>query len=269
MTYEKAGEILDELMDGLPEGIFDGLNGGVSFVQDEMQSDGDELYTMGQYHSGGPMGSYITLYYGSFEKVLGDKSDAVYAKELKRTLYHELTHHVETMAGDRSLERDDERFMEDYEAFKAGEPLSVSAVLFASGANLGLCAAADSLFRAGLKSRGITDIYSGFAVVPGYEPVDISVGAREAAEELGGEEFGRPEALSRDVMRRYDAVFCMTEDEADDMALEYPEFDVRIFALGEQDVRGPGLMRGWKKCVSEIKEGVNSLIDELCAEDGK
>lgn len=34
LTYEQAGDVLDDLVDELPEEIFKNLNGGVSFVED-------------------------------------------------------------------------------------------------------------------------------------------------------------------------------------------------------------------------------------------
>jgi len=41
-------------------------------------------------------------------------SRAKFKKELEITLKHELTHHLESLAGERDLEKEDDRFMEDY-----------------------------------------------------------------------------------------------------------------------------------------------------------
>ena len=38
LTYEQAGDVLDDLVDELPEEIFKNLNGGVSFVEDAVRS---------------------------------------------------------------------------------------------------------------------------------------------------------------------------------------------------------------------------------------
>lgn len=46
LTYEQAGDVLDDLVDELPEEIFKNLNGGVSFVEDAVRSD-DGRYTLG------------------------------------------------------------------------------------------------------------------------------------------------------------------------------------------------------------------------------
>ena len=76
-----------------------------------------------------------------------------FKKELKRTLYHELTHHVESLAGDRSLEYEDDRFMADYEAMSKNEPLDVDSVLFA-GRDVDLITAAAALFDLRCREKG-------------------------------------------------------------------------------------------------------------------
>ena len=39
LTYEQAGDMLDDLVDELPEEIFKNLNGGVSFVDEAVRDD--------------------------------------------------------------------------------------------------------------------------------------------------------------------------------------------------------------------------------------
>lgn len=112
LTYEQAGDVLDDLVDELPEEIFKNLNGGVSFVEDAVRSD-DGRYTLGMYFRD-KMGRHIELYYGSFTELYGDMDDETFRRRLKSTLHHELTHHIESQAGDRSLERWDERQSELY-----------------------------------------------------------------------------------------------------------------------------------------------------------
>lgn len=107
LTYEQAGDVLDELVDELPGEIFKNLNGGVSFVEDAVR-DEDGRYTLGMYFHD-KMGRHIELYYGSFVELYGDMDDETFHRRLKSTLHHELTHHIENQAGDRSLERWDER----------------------------------------------------------------------------------------------------------------------------------------------------------------
>ncbi|NLF34633.1 MAG: hypothetical protein GX585_01555, partial [Clostridiales bacterium] len=60
------------------------------------------------------MGRYINLYYGSFAAVLGDEPEEVWDDELYATLAHEFTHHIESLAGERGLERKDAALLEEY-----------------------------------------------------------------------------------------------------------------------------------------------------------
>ncbi len=112
ITFEEAGEYLDKLAEELPEGIMSELNGGINLLSDERPSPAGDLSVLGMYYSGGQLGRYIELYYGSFVKLFGMRPRRVFERELKKTLYHELTHHIESLAGDRSLEREDEHFLE-------------------------------------------------------------------------------------------------------------------------------------------------------------
>ncbi|MCL2383824.1 MAG: metallopeptidase family protein [Oscillospiraceae bacterium] len=49
------------------------------------------------------MGRYISIFYGSFVQLYGHYSKEDLYEELKKTLIHEFTHHVESLAGDRTL----------------------------------------------------------------------------------------------------------------------------------------------------------------------
>ncbi len=113
ITFEEAGEYLDTLIEKLPEGILRELNGGINLLPEEKPSSVRGLSVLGMYYSGGQMGRYIELYYGSLVRLFGGNPPSVLKNELKKTLYHELTHHLESLAGERSLEREDERFLED------------------------------------------------------------------------------------------------------------------------------------------------------------
>ena len=106
LSFEEAGNILDAAADALPEGIFENLNGGVNLVEEE-KLDEDGNHIMGLYHHDG-MGRWVEIFYGSFAAVYADAPDEEIAEELKKTLRHELTHHVENKAGDRTLEKWDE-----------------------------------------------------------------------------------------------------------------------------------------------------------------
>jgi len=116
ITIDEMSNILDEVAADLPEEIFKDLNGGVSLLDEAKKSTKDpngRLYTLGEYRRD-QMGRYIVLYYGSLCAVYGNISRERYRKHLKDVLTHELTHHWESLAGERKLEIKDEIKMERY-----------------------------------------------------------------------------------------------------------------------------------------------------------
>ena len=115
-TIDEINEMLDDIALELPDGIFDDLNGGVSLLPETKRSNADPgggLYTLGEYRRD-QMGRYIVIYYGSVCAVHGRGTrDEMYAS-LKKLLAHELTHHLESLAGDRDLEIEDEIELDNY-----------------------------------------------------------------------------------------------------------------------------------------------------------
>ncbi|MCL1844922.1 MAG: hypothetical protein FWF77_03365 [Defluviitaleaceae bacterium] len=108
MTFEEAEIALDEIADALPEEIFSGLNGGYVLTEERL-FDSNGLVILGQYHrEPHGLGRYITVNYGSLVEVFGYYSPRRFRRELKRVLHHELIHHLEDLAGDKSLEIQDE-----------------------------------------------------------------------------------------------------------------------------------------------------------------
>ncbi|MCL1878562.1 MAG: hypothetical protein FWF80_06865 [Defluviitaleaceae bacterium] len=107
LSFEDAAIALDEIADALPPEIFDGLNGGYVLTEQRLY-DENGLIILGQYHrEPHGLGRYITVHYGSMVEVYG-YSPQKFRRELKRVLHHELTHHLEDLAGDKSLEIQDE-----------------------------------------------------------------------------------------------------------------------------------------------------------------
>ena len=104
LTFEEAQAALDELVDELPPGIFKGLNCGVSLLPDVLY-DSNGLLILGQYHvQPRGLGRYVTINYGSMMLAHGHLCPIKFRDKLKKVLHHELTHHLESLAGDRSLE---------------------------------------------------------------------------------------------------------------------------------------------------------------------
>lgn len=117
ITIEETQDILDEIAEGLPPEFFRGLNGGILLLPDTKMSpyavDGD-LWILGEYTHGGLAGRMIKIYYGSFQKMFGHASREAFAAQLEETLLHEFTHHLESLAGERGLEKWDEEQLENY-----------------------------------------------------------------------------------------------------------------------------------------------------------
>ena len=115
MTIEEAGHLLDALAEELPPEFYRELNGGILLdPKAKPHPDASGLLIMGEYHVHPALGRYIIIYYGSFARLYGGLPDSSWEGELRRTLRHEFTHHVESLAGVRDLERRDEDDMDRY-----------------------------------------------------------------------------------------------------------------------------------------------------------
>lgn len=126
LSFDETGDLLDALAETFPEALFRDLNGGVSLLP-EAVPDPDfppgEVFVMGEFCDD-MMGRYINLYYGSFA-ALAEREDwtrADWEEELRVTLAHELTHHIEGLAGERGLDaKDEEELARLLEAYEDGE----------------------------------------------------------------------------------------------------------------------------------------------------
>ena len=119
VSIEEVEEMLDEIAMTLPQVFYNKLNGGILLLPEvrmHPEGKGDDLYIMGQYHSDMNMGKYIIIYYGSFMEVYGHLPKEGLYNQLKKTLIHEFTHHLENLAGDRSLADRDRRELQQYKA---------------------------------------------------------------------------------------------------------------------------------------------------------
>ena len=117
ITIEEMEEMLDELAAELPERFYEELNGGILLLPETRLSPealDDDLYTLGEYHYSYSMGRYITIYYGSFDALYGHLAPQEIKDRLRSTLRHEFTHHLESLAGEKDLEIEDERQLARY-----------------------------------------------------------------------------------------------------------------------------------------------------------
>lgn len=115
LTIDQCYDILDKLVEEYPEELFRDLNGGILLLEEALPDPeaGEDVYIMGEY-CWDEMGRYIYLYYGSFVELLSDEDESVWEEELRLTLRHELTHHVEGMAGEKSLEYKDSEQLQEF-----------------------------------------------------------------------------------------------------------------------------------------------------------
>ena len=120
LTIDQVNEILDEIAEGFPAALFDGLNGGVNLLEETVEDPEfppGEMYILGEYCDD-LLGLYINLYYGSFA-ALAEREDwtaEIWQDELRITLSHELTHHMENRSGLHAL---DDRDAEELARWRA------------------------------------------------------------------------------------------------------------------------------------------------------
>lgn len=117
ISIEETQELLDEIAESLPHDFYRDLNGGILLLPEEKPSpysvDGD-LWILGEYQRGGLMGRLIKIYYGSFARMFPNAGKDRIADQLRETLLHEFTHHLESLAGERGLEVWDEEQLARY-----------------------------------------------------------------------------------------------------------------------------------------------------------
>ena len=124
LSFDQAGDLLDQMAEELPEAVFEGLNGGVSLLPDTVLDPEleDEVYILGEFCED-QMGRYIQLYYGSFAALAEreDWDEETWEDELYTTLSHELTHHMEGRGGLHALDDRDAEELEEYRREYGGE----------------------------------------------------------------------------------------------------------------------------------------------------
>lgn len=111
--------MLDTMAEQFPQALFQDLNGGVNLLEEAVpdpEFPPGEMYVLGEYCDD-LLGQYINLYYGSFA-ALAEREDwdgETWEAELRLTLSHELTHHMEARAGLHAL---DDRDAEELDAWR-------------------------------------------------------------------------------------------------------------------------------------------------------
>ena len=119
LSIDEVNDYLDAVVETFPEVLFDELNGGVNLLEEAVPDEEfpkGEMYILGEYCEDA-LGRYINLYYGSFA-ALAEREDwdrETWEEELRTTLSHELTHHMENRGGLHAL---DDRDAEELAAWR-------------------------------------------------------------------------------------------------------------------------------------------------------
>lgn len=119
IDIDRFSQIVNAQAEKLPEAIFRQLNLGIGVVEraksEKHSAPERPLYVLGEYRWHHAMGRGIIIYYGSFARVFPYVQDeAALTSEIERVLKHELTHHLESLAGARDLEIADAKFLMNY-----------------------------------------------------------------------------------------------------------------------------------------------------------
>ena len=119
ITFDEVKVMLDDIADELPEALYKELNGGVILSPDtKLHPASDEkhpLFILGEYHNErSGLGRYIIIFFGSFLRTFAYLQPDQQKERLRKTLFHEFTHHLESLAGERDLEIKDAQDLAKY-----------------------------------------------------------------------------------------------------------------------------------------------------------
>ena len=118
LTIDEVNDLLDAMAETFPQALFDELNGGVNLLEEAVpdpEFPPGEMYILGEYCED-LLGRYINLYYGSFAALARQENwdRSTWEEELRTTLSHELTHHMESRGGLHALDDRDAAELEQW-----------------------------------------------------------------------------------------------------------------------------------------------------------
>lgn len=117
IDIDEFTEEMDKISEELPDEFFLDLNGGILILPDLKTSPdakANDLFVLGMYRRSPSMGRFIEIYYGSFQKMFSHLPKAALIEQMREVLFHEFTHHIESLAGERGLEIKDEKQLKEY-----------------------------------------------------------------------------------------------------------------------------------------------------------
>lgn len=113
-SFEQIADYLDDIVDRIPQLYMNRLQ-GIYLSPDTVHNEkipSDSYYVAGRYIVDPPLPPRIELYYGSIAALYNYVDEPTIRQELRRIVYHELQHHVETEAGDVTLVLEDQRYVQ-------------------------------------------------------------------------------------------------------------------------------------------------------------
>jgi protein-tyrosine-phosphatase len=267
VSFEEAAAMLDEAAEALPKEIFDKLNGGVNLIP-ARKTDTDGLLIHGHVICGSD-GPDDRKQYDSSVRHIQTRAGKSTGRTNK-TLNHEMTHHNKIWRGRGALKSGINRTAPICVQLYGGR-LEADSVLFVCMDNAGLSPIAEGLFR--LAAAGVCPrIVCASAGLSDKLPEQVNDRAVRAAAAYGADISAHtPRTVTRDMLARFDAVLCMTEEQGDELAQLFPAFDAKIMCLGEKDLVPPllGGQGGWLRAADRIASEIEYLIAELCGEAEK
>jgi hypothetical protein len=129
MTFAEFEATVQTQLEVIPPEYLEGLQGVHCFPEIKRDPNEPQLVRLGEYLDPGPdqfldhrihIGRHVALFYGSFLEVAYPGFD--WEAEIWETLTHELQHHVESKAGDRTLIEWDIEQMRRFKAQKNQAP---------------------------------------------------------------------------------------------------------------------------------------------------
>ncbi len=102
-TFDEFSDMLEQAVERIPPRFCRRLTGGFNVQPRAKQEAG--YYILGEYVEDGQLGCFVQFYYGSFLGVLKGEPRQVWEEEVVDTVFHEMQHHLESMAGRDDLAR--------------------------------------------------------------------------------------------------------------------------------------------------------------------
>ena len=129
ISFDTFERIVEEQLEIIPTQYLEGLQGVHCFEEAKHDPKEPHLVRLGEYLDPGPdqfldsrvhIGRHVSLYYGSFLAIAHAGFD--WEEQIWDTLTHEIQHHVESKAGDRTLIEWDKEQMRRFKAGRNAKP---------------------------------------------------------------------------------------------------------------------------------------------------